>query len=324
MATFRKRGDKWRVEVRKQGVYDSASFGSKLQAREWAHRREVEIETGENFDPVEKTLLDALSRYSIEVSGTKKGARWERIRLEAFKKYPVADMSFARIKAPDIAEWRDARLRQVKPSTVNRELNLLSSVFSVAQREWHWSKNNPVKEIKRPRNPKPRDRRISSDEIDRCLLALGYEGAVHNRQTEIAVIFLIALETAMRLGEICGLSWADIDLDSRFVRLEDTKNSTRREVPLSREAVRLFGLLGNNGGKCFAVAPGSASTLFRRAVHNAEINDLRFHDSRHEGLTRLARKLDVLDLARMVGHRDPRSLMIYYNPTATEIALRLD
>lgn len=57
---------------------------------------------------------------------------------------------------------------------------------------------------------------------------------------------------------------------------------------------------------------------------NAKFVDLTFHDARHEACTRLARKLEVLDLARMIGHRDPRSLMIYYNPTASEIAERLD
>ncbi|MDC7252931.1 hypothetical protein NMY25_001792 [Wohlfahrtiimonas chitiniclastica] len=57
---------------------------------------------------------------------------------------------------------------------------------------------------------------------------------------------------------------------------------------------------------------------------NAKFVDLTFYDARHEACTRLARKLEVLDLARMIGHRDPRSLMIYYNPTASEIAERLD
>jgi len=73
----------------------------------------------------------------------------------------------------------------------------------------------------------------------------------------------------------------------------------------------------------FASNQASGGQLFRRACQLAGVTGLTFHDTRHEALTRLARKLEVLDLAQMVGHRDPRSLMIYYNATASEIAGRL-
>ncbi len=68
----------------------------------------------------------------------------------------------------------------------------------------------------------------------------------------------------------------------------------------------------------FSVSQESGAIYFRKAVKLASIDNLTFHDARHEALTQLARKLDVLDLARMVGHRDPRSLMIYYNPTPSD------
>jgi integrase len=125
----------------------------------------------------------------------------------------------------------------------------------------------------------------------------------------------------MRLGELCKLTNEDIDLQNRFVTLKDTKNGEKRHVPLTLKAVELFKKVINSK---LTLDPGVGSTLFRRATRFAQIDDLTFHDTRHEGLTRLARKLDVLDLARMVGHRDPRSLMIYYNPTPSEIAARLD
>jgi integrase len=140
----------------------------------------------------------------------------------------------------------------------------------------------------------------------------------------IAVAFLFALETAMRQGEIWKLAWKDVHLDKRFVRLHETKNGSKRDVPLSKEAVRLLNLLDNKKRTVFDSNQASSGTIFRRCLALAGIEGLTFHDTRHEALTRLARKLDVLDLARMVGHRDPRSLMIYYNATAEEIALRLD
>lgn len=122
----------------------------------------------------------------------------------------------------------------------------------------------------------------------------------------------------MRLGEICAIRPNDVK--GRFVRLGRTKNEDRRDVPLSLEAVRLLRLVENR----FTVNAQVASQLFSRATKRAKIVDLTFHDSRHEACTRLARKLDILDLARMLGHRDLRSLRTYYNATADEIAMRLD
>lgn len=129
----------------------------------------------------------------------------------------------------------------------------------------------------------------------------------------------------MRQGEIWQLQWQDVYLKKRFVRLHETKNGTKRDVPLSKEAVRLLTLLNpKEEGKVFQSNQASAGVIFRRALRLAGINGLTFHDTRHEAITRLARKLPILDLARMVGHRDPRNLMIYYNPTAEELAEKLD
>jgi len=220
-----------------------------------------------------------------------------------------------------IADWRDSRLKKVAASSVNRELNLISAVLSTAKRDWGCIDINPVSEIRRPKNPRPRDRRISETEIQQVLDALNYNDIIDSKSSLLAAYFLLAIETAMRLGEICKVKSEDIDLQGRYVTLRDTKNGEKRHVPLSLKAVELFEKVIESE---LALDPGVGSTLFRRATRLARIEDLTFHDTRHEGLTRLSRKLDVLDLARMVGHRDPRSLMIYYNATASEIAKRLD
>ena len=154
------------------------------------------------------------------------------------------------------------------------------------------------------------------------------EGGFNDKKTashELAVCFLLALETAMRQGELWNLDWMYVHLNRRHVTLTDTKNGTRRDVPLSKRAVELFGKLSpKRNGPVFHSKQSSADMLFRRAVKRSGIEDLKFHDSRHEALTRLAQKVVVLDLARMTGHKDPRSLMIYYNATAEVIAARLD
>jgi integrase len=266
-----------------------------------------------------------MKRFSETVSPGRAGARWEIVRLNKLLSDPISQIPLSELKTQNFAEFRDRRLTFVSPGSVNREINLLGAVCRYALREWHLLDHHPIQGLERPKDPRPRDRRISEDEIERICRALDWRGvAPQSAYQEIAWAFLVALETAMRLGEILALTSADLNLRGRFVTIQISKNGDKRQVPLSRRAVELFRLVADREGKFLKVGRDVASVLFRRARIDAEIEDLRFHDTRHEALTRLAQKLEVLDLARMVGHRDPRSLMIYYNATATEIASRLD
>jgi len=333
MATYRKRSGGWRAEVCKKGVRDSRTFPTKAHAVAWATQREAEILAGtdKRLRP-DFTFQQALEKYRDEVSPTKDGVRWETLRINRF----IADMDFvtepvAEIEADKIARWRDARLKKVKTSTVRRDMNLLSSVFEVVRTEWKWCKGNPVREIKRPPNRPPRDRRISPEEERLLLEALGYEEGQPPRiqKQEVAYAFLIALETAMRRGEILKLTLDRVHLKESYVRLLKTKNGTARHVALSKRAVQLMGILEQvalqeKRDKLFTVSSTNADTLFREARDPLPIENLCFHDTRHEAITRLARKLEILDLARTIGHKDLRSLLIYYNATASEIAGRLD
>lgn len=139
------------------------------------------------------------------------------------------------------------------------------------------------------------------------------------------IAFLFAIETAMRAGEIKALTWDRVFIDQKYLSLLETKNGTKRNVPLSKRAVELLGYMsGLDERHVFTVNGASFDTLWRKLRDRCEIENLHFHDSRHEACTRLARKLDVLDLTRMIGHKDLKSLMIYYNATATEIADRLN
>lgn len=135
MATFRKRGKSIRVEVYKHGVRRSATFDTITQAKEWATLTESAILEKKSARVVaNKTVGDAFKRYADEISPTKKGARWERIRLNSLQRYSLASLSLADLTATDIADWRDQRLREVSAASFNRELNIISSVFSV---RWH-------------------------------------------------------------------------------------------------------------------------------------------------------------------------------------------
>jgi len=165
-------------------------------------------------------------------------------------------------------------------------MNVLSSVFEIARTEWKWCKGNPVREIKRPPDGPPRDRRISPEEEKRLLDALGYAEKQPQRlqKHEVAYAFLIALETAMRCGEILTLTLERVHLKERYVRLLKTKNGTARQVALSNRAVQLLGILAKiarekKRNKLFTVSSSNADTLFRRARDRLPIVDLCFHET---------------------------------------------
>lgn len=328
MATFVKRGDAWRAQVRRRGVVDSATFPTKGEARAWAEERESEILAGFTGKAPRKTLRDALDRYADEVSPTHRGERWERVRLAKMaREMACAGTQLGALQPAAIAEWRDARLAVVAPASAARELQLLRAVLEVARREWGWLKSNPAKDVKKPISPPPRRRRIENDELERLCAALGYVGRVecHNVSQRVAVALLLAVETAMRCGELCALTWSKVRLRERFVELERTKNGDAREVPLSKRAVELLESVGKVDGDDLVLRLSTAQVdaLFRKAKVKAGVHGLHFHDSRAEALTRLAKKVDVLTLGRIAGHRDLKSLTIYYRESASQIADRL-
>jgi len=318
MASYRRRGTSWRAELYRDGVRESATFATKAQAVAWAHQREAEL-IGERLP--DKSVKDALRRYAAEVAPTHKGERWEVLKCGNLERDALASVRLPALRAGDIAAWRDKRLQAVSAATVRREMNLLQSVFKRCRTEWHWLNADPFADVGRPAQPASRKRRITDDEIGRVTLALGYDGGEPaNVSQRVALAFLFALETAMRSGEILGLQWADVGAKS--VVLPVTKNGDARAVPLSPRARAILALLPRTD-PVFGLESAQRDALFRKARNRAQIPNLHFHDSRAEAIWRLSKKLDVMELARVIGHRDLRSLMIYYNTSADDLADRL-
>jgi integrase len=114
-----------------------------------------------------------------------------------------------------------------------------------------------------------------------------------------------------------------VDLARRVARLVETKNGTARDVPLSSEAVRLLEVLPKSD-PVFALTSRQLDALWRKLRDRAGVEGLTYHDSRAEALTRLSKKVNVLDLARISGHKDIKMLMTYYRETMTDIAKKLD
>ncbi|MGL0786509.1 tyrosine-type recombinase/integrase [Xanthomonas translucens] len=319
MASIRLRGATWRAELYKDGVRESASFATKRLAVAWAQQREAELVGARLPD---HTVREALQRFAKEVSPKHRGERWEITRLRLLERDKLADVHLPALRPIHVAEWRERRLAQVSGASVRREMNLLQSVFKACRKDWGWLSTDPVADVDRPANPPSRRRRISQDEIDRVTLALGYDGGAPQTVSDrVALAFLFALETAMRSGEILGLTWKDVAPKS--VTLPRTKNGDIRRVPLSPRAREIITLLPPGGDTVFQVDGPSKDALFRRARDAAKIEDLHFHDSRAEAIWRLSKKLDVMELARMIGHRDLKSLLLYYNADPDELADRL-
>ncbi|KVP11998.1 hypothetical protein WJ85_17370 [Burkholderia ubonensis] len=343
MASFKKDGDVWRVQVARKGIRLSGTFPTKRAAEAWAAEKETSILKGTYRGSGLRTVGDLFDEYERRVSETKPGSRWERTRFKAFKKHfpELAGKLLSEVGSREWGLWRDTRLAGIKdpqnpdeyllqpvgPGTVIREVNLFSHAFTTARDEWKWIAESPLSGVRRPKEPKPRDRRISEDELQRLLFALGYDKGrrPESISARVALIVQFAIETGGRASEICGLTWDR--LSERHFHLDQTKNGFARDVAMSsraREIVEEVRPVTGDKATVFEVAAASLDALFRKARNSCGIIDLHFHDTRHEAITRLAKKLDVLDLARMVGIRDLKILMVYYNEAAHDMAARLD
>lgn len=328
----RKIGKRHRVEVRYKDFYRSGYFYLKTEADAaralW--KAEYLTKSGRGFEP--HALGEALVRYAREISPSKKGERWEIVRAKAIlKNYPdLCSKMMHSITLSDMEAWRESRLRtrtsEHRPppgtATIRREMIYLSSVWETAYKTWKWTDKNLIKEMRREKTNQHRNRRISNAEIDLILAELNRKtGRPAVKKRALARMFLLAIETGMRLGELCSIDAKNVNLEGKLVLLPSTKNGDSREVPLSPVARHLIKeQMALEHNPIFGLSSEVASAMFRKAVQNAGIVGLTFHDTRHEAVTRLASKLNVATLAKMIGHRDLKSLMIYYNPTASEIA----
>lgn len=337
MAYIRKVKAGWRAEVERRGVRDSITLPTKSAASQWATKREAEILAGSVSAWPRKTVAQALQRYAAEVTPAKQGQRAELLRLAAFERdFPaLACRVLSEVTTADLAGWRDARLGKVSAGSVQRDINILRNVWTVAAREWAWCPEpTPWRALRLPGNNAPRTRLLGWREIRRVMRRCGY---VSGRPPAtglqcVAHALLVSLRTAMRAGEVMGLTVGAVDLLRRVVTLKDHKTAKAvgtRLVPLTPAGARVLGVLvqaaGENAAKrLLALSPASLDTLYRRMCRQALLDDAHFHDARATALTHMARRMDVLTLARISGHRDLSLLLsTYYRETAADVSARL-
>ena len=327
MASFRKRSGSWTATIDKKGfnrIY--RTFNTKTEAETWARHLENEMDRGVFVSRKEAeatTLSEALDRYLREVSVLKKSHRTEKIYAATWKKV-FGPRSLASITSTDIAKYRDDRLIEVSPNMVRLELALLSHLFTIAIKEWGMTGLvNPVLQIRKPKLPKGRERRLLPGEIERILAA--------TESPLLSSVILFALETAMRREEIAKMEWKHVNNKQMTLTIPDTKNTETRVIPLSAEAVRILsGLPLRIDGKVWGISPDSITQAFSRTISRArdvyekeceekkEKSDpafcynLHFHDLRHEATSLLFELgLSTEEAKHITGHKDYRMLARY-------------
>jgi integrase len=265
-------------------------------------------------------LADLLQRYANEVVPRKRGADREVYLLRVILRHAIARVSLHRLTAADVAKYRDHRLSLVKADTVRRELAIVRHCLEVARNEWGFVlPTNPVHKVKLPRAGNPRERRANPDELERLLRACDA-----SRCYWLPAVIQLAVETGMRRSELLGIRWDDVDLDARTVLLRNTKNGLPRTVPLSPRALTVIKDTPRCGDTVFIVSANALRLAWERLRRRAGVSGLRFHDLRHEAVSRFFEKgLNVPEVAMISGHRDPRMLFRYTHPKAEEIAAKL-
>ncbi|WP_151775968.1 tyrosine-type recombinase/integrase [Acinetobacter colistiniresistens] len=316
MATYQKRKKGITATVRiKPHPSQSQTFSTMRDAKAWAQELELKLKNEKKGDYNHILLKDVLEEYRDSVSITKKGFARERTRINQFLKIMNVDIPVTDIDFDYLVKYRESRLEEVSSMTARREMQVLGAIFTWCVDTKLYLKHSPMHKVRLPKASDHRERVISNTEIETLLPFLN---------DELKAIFLLALETGMRQSEICDLEWERIHLDKSFLFLKTTKNGRSREVPLSKNAKDILIDLGvKKSGSVFVYEAKYASVDFMKARIEANLLDIVFHDTRHTAATRVAQKLPLLDLCKMFGWTDPKRAMIYYNPTASEIASRL-
>jgi len=346
MATIRLQSGKWQARIQRKGFTPiSKCFINKTDAIRWSRQIESDMDRGSyaaRNEAESTTLQESLSRYRKEVTPHKKGIKVEGYKLGMMRRSKLAKMSLANIRSTDIAKYRDERIKVVAANTVKNELNTLSAVFECVRLEWGINITNPVRGLKRPPAPPGRNRRLYQGEQEKLIAS-----CIKSRAWYLHCIVVLAIETGMRLGEMAGLRYTDIDLEAQTAYLHDTKNGESREIPLSTRAkAALQAMPTHISGKVFPVDVDSIKTSYSSAVKRARtayekesreagipeetinsdpmLTNLRFHDLRHEAVSRLfERGLNTIEVSTISGHKTLAMLRRYTHLRAADLVGKL-
>lgn len=339
MPTYRKRGSRWQVQVRRQGFFRSQVFDTKAAAERWARRIEREIDEGKVEGKVAAagTVSDLLKSYEAAIA---------KVRPIGRSKYGVLaqlerGIGSVLLKAltDDVVLEHAARRRKegAGPVTVGLELSLLGTILRSAHGLLGVRHSDePVRRARQSlRNAglsgksQERDRRPTRAELE----ALCSHFRDNPRQrVPMGDIIEFAVATAMRREEIMRLAWSDLNDEQRVVTIRDRKDPRKKignheTVPLldvtGYDAMAIIQRQRRQAPAIFPYEPDTVTTTFARACNRLQIVDLRFHDLRHEGVSRMFEAgMTIEEVALCSGHKDWKTLRRYTHLKAEDLARR--
>jgi integrase len=333
MATIIKRGDRYNVRVRRLGFAPvSRSFDTLADAKEWARLKEREADRGE-LGPDPKalqsiTLRQLVERYQKDVIPKLRSSKKEAYIVNAFLKHDICDKPLSSLTTADFARYRDKQLEKVTAKSLSRMLSPINHMFHVARDEWDVPlRENPLDKLKLKVIDNKRTRRLQAGELERLLAA----GTDRSRSPYTILIVRFALETAMRRGEILSLRWSDIDMERSLATVRESKNGHSRVIPLPPaakaildEAKAIAEHRKKTSASVFPVSINAFRLSWQRLVNSTKIENLHFHDLRHEAISRLFELgLTVPEVAQISGHRTLGMLMRYAHANNTAVRAKL-
>ena len=309
MASYRKRHGKWQVQVRST-EYGSTTktFHRKTDAKKWAVEQETLMQTNQWFRGNIKglTLGDLIQKYKTEVTPQKRSWSSEARRLNRLlKETELMVVKLAEAKPLHFAAYRDKRLL-VGARTCQYDLVLLRHAWNIASIEWGWPLGeNPIAKIRFPRTNPPRERRLKPGEYELLL-----RESCKRKSWYLYPMIVLAVETGMRRGEILALDWSNIDWSRSRVLLPITKNGKSRWVPLSSSAVECLRAIElRDTSRISPISDTAFRHAWDRLKKRLQINDLTFHDLRHEAISRMFE----------AGHTIPRVMAMSGHQTVTQL-----
>ena len=316
MSTIRKHYGKWQCLVRvKDHPQIIKSFTLRGDAKRWGNETELKIRREDAGVAKIRfpSFRDISLRYLNEVSIHKKCQRDERYTINSLAREAWSEYPINKITPLIIGRYRDRQREVVKDNTINRKLDVISTIYTTSKKEWGYPVVNPVLSIRRPKMPEPLTRRLSEREIN--LLLRG------NRTSELMrTIIELALETAARQGELLRIHPEHIKGNTLFIPVAKTKPRT---IPLTKRALELL----KGATLPFNIKQDRLTKQFKKLCNHYGIKGVRFHTLRHQSLTDFmkVKKLDVSSTMLIAGHADPRTLLkIYNNLKVEDVATRLN
>ena len=325
MGYIRVRNGRYESNIRRKGYAPvTATFTSREVAKRFIKSTEIAMERGDYAPRSSLTVGELMQKYENEYLPTlKNGGDSHKWRVRLLKRY-FNDLPLADLTPAHLAKYRDQRLLKVAPLTVKRDLSVLSSAINTAVIEWSVPLDlNPVSRIRFKNADVPRDRRLQHRE-EQLLLSRAYPCL--KRQ------IIVAIETAMRQGEIYNIRKNDINVQHQTLRIPETKTDKPRIIPLSKRALKALTEQTRASGNVvhmtdkpiFEVNRWTEWNRFTRLKEECGIEDLRFHDLRHEATSRLfERGFNVMEVASITGHENLKHLKRYTHIKPESLVARL-